>query len=134
LEKESRRNPELMCLINRLSPEFKTIADFRRYNSEAIVQVCREFVLFCRGQGLFGREPVAIDGSKSGVAISPKQAVRRRQLEAELEQLDRQIQTWLETVEASDSADNEDTTPTDGGTTHAALEALQAERATSVSC
>ena len=129
LEKESRRNLELMWLINRLSPDFKTIADFRRDNSEAIVQVCREFVLFCRGQGLFGGELVAIDGSKFGAANSPKQVVSRPQLEAELEQLDRQIQSWLETVEASDAADSEEATPTDGGTTHTALEALQAERA-----
>ena len=49
LERESRRNLELMWLINRLTPDFKTIADFRRIHSEAIVQVCREFVLFCRG-------------------------------------------------------------------------------------
>ena len=48
LETESGRNLELMWLLKRLTPDFKTIADFRRDNRRAIRQVCREFTLFCR--------------------------------------------------------------------------------------
>ena len=91
LERESRRNLELMWLINRLSPDFKTIADFRRDNGEAIVQVCREFVLFCRGQGLFAGELVAIDGSKFEAANSPRNLISQQQLQVELGRLDAQI-------------------------------------------
>ena len=36
---------ELMWLTGRLSPDFKTIADFRKNNGEAIRLVCREFVM-----------------------------------------------------------------------------------------
>jgi transposase len=53
LERECRRNVELMWLLGRLAPDFKTIADFRRDNAGGIVGTCRAFVLFCREQGLF---------------------------------------------------------------------------------
>ncbi|TNG03551.1 MAG: IS1182 family transposase [Gammaproteobacteria bacterium] len=128
--RESRRNLELMWLINRLTPDFKTIADFRRDNGEAIVQVCREFVLFCRGQRLLGGGLVAIDGSKFEASNSPRQVISQQQLEAELVQLDAQIQAWIEAVEANDAADDEQVPPSDGGSTQIALDALKAERAT----
>lgn len=53
LERETQRNVELMWLIERLIPDFKTIADFRKDNGLAIRQVCREFVVFCRQLNLF---------------------------------------------------------------------------------
>src|SRR6266702_1236035 len=45
LERETRRNIELMWLTGRLSPDFKTIADFRKDNGEAIRAVCRQFIV-----------------------------------------------------------------------------------------
>src|SRR5918995_5112712 len=44
LEREAARNVELMWLTRRLAPDFKTIADFRRDNGQAIRNVCRQFV------------------------------------------------------------------------------------------
>ncbi len=64
LEREAQRNVELVWLTGRLMPDFKTIADFRKDNGEAIRTACREFVLLCRGLGLFEEATVAIDGSK----------------------------------------------------------------------
>ncbi len=48
LERETQHNVEMMWLTGKLSPDFKTIADFRRDNGRAIRRVCREFVLLCR--------------------------------------------------------------------------------------
>src|SRR3979411_2408064 len=64
LERECQRNVELIWLTGRLMPDFKTIADFRRDNGEAIRQVCRQFVELSRQGGLFSEATVAIDGSK----------------------------------------------------------------------
>ena len=64
LEREAQRNVELMWLTGRLAPDFKTIADFRRDNGEAIRLVCREFVMLCRKINLLTDVLVAIDGSK----------------------------------------------------------------------
>lgn len=64
LEQEARRNLELMWLVGRLAPDFKTIADFRAENTAAIKNVCREFIVLCRRWNLFTNATVAIDGSK----------------------------------------------------------------------
>jgi transposase len=70
LERECGRIVELMWLLRRLAPDFKTIADFRRDNGPGIVGTCRAFVLFCREQGLFATRLVALDGSKFRTAAS----------------------------------------------------------------
>ena len=64
LERETQRNVELMWLVERLRPDFKTIARFRKDNAKAIRAVCRQFVVLCRELGLLGESLVAIDGSK----------------------------------------------------------------------
>ena len=64
LEQEARRNLELMWLVGRLAPDFKTLADFRAGNTAAIKNVCREFIVLCRRWQLFTESTVAIDGSK----------------------------------------------------------------------
>ena len=63
LERETQRNLELIWLTGRLTPDFKTIADFRKDNGPAIRRVCREFVVLCRSLNLFSEAIVAIDGS-----------------------------------------------------------------------
>src|ERR1043165_5202665 len=64
LEREAQRNVELMWLTERLAPDFKTIADFRKDNGVAIRAVCAQFVGLCRRLKLFTHAVVAIDGSK----------------------------------------------------------------------
>lgn len=64
LEREAQRNIELMWLTRWLAPDFKTIANFRRDNGDAIRAVCSQFVVLCRQLSLFGQATVAIDGSK----------------------------------------------------------------------
>jgi transposase len=64
LEREAARNLELIWLLRKLRPDFKTVADFRRANGQAIKAVGREFILLCRKLELFGGELVAIDSTK----------------------------------------------------------------------
>jgi transposase len=64
LEREAGRNVELMWLTGRLSPDHKTIANFRKDSGRAIRQVCAQFVILCRKLGLLNTASVAIDGSK----------------------------------------------------------------------
>lgn len=64
LEREAQRNLELMWLLGRLTPDFKTVANFRKDNPKGIRGVCRQFVVLCRELGLFAEAVVAIDGSK----------------------------------------------------------------------
>src|SRR3712207_6016854 len=64
LEAETHRNIEVIWLLRHLKPDFKTIADFRRDNHAAFRAVFREFVLLCRQLDLFGRELLAVDGTR----------------------------------------------------------------------
>src|SRR5574341_2326896 len=54
LERETKVNVEVMWLLGKLTPDFKTVADFRRDNPAAIKRVCREFTVLCRKLKLFG--------------------------------------------------------------------------------
>ena len=64
LETECHRNIEVLWLLRTLKPDFKTIADFRRDNRAAFRAVFRQFVLLCRRLDLYGRELMAVDGTR----------------------------------------------------------------------
>src|SRR4051794_20511421 len=64
LEAECLRNIEVIWLVRTLKPDFKTIADFRSDNRTAFRTVFRQFVLLCRRLDLFGRELLAVDGTR----------------------------------------------------------------------
>src|ERR1700692_1806809 len=64
LEAECHRNIEVIWLLRTLKPDFKTIADFRRDNRAAFRAVFRQFVLLCRRLDLYGRELLAVDGTR----------------------------------------------------------------------
>lgn len=126
LERECQKNIEVLWLLNRLAPDFKTIANFRVDNRLALLRVCRAFVQFCRAQALYGGEQIAIDGSKFQADNSRSKVIRKQDLKQQLQRLDRKIGAWLDTLQDHDDDDQ----PPSGGDTLAALEALQAERET----
>ena len=64
LEREAQRNVEVMWLIDRLVPDHKTIANFRRDNGLVTLVACRQFIALCRDLRLFAGATVAVDGSK----------------------------------------------------------------------
>lgn len=95
LEREAGRNVELMWLLGRLKPDFKTIADFRKNNTKAIQSVCREFVIICRKLNLFSEAFVAIDGSKFKAVNSSDRNFTRAKIKRRLEQIDKSIDQYL---------------------------------------
>jgi transposase len=64
LEAETHRNIEVMWLMEKLQPDDKTICNFRKDNAKALKKVFRQFSLWCNEQELYGKELVAVDGSK----------------------------------------------------------------------
>jgi transposase len=125
LERECSRNVEVMWLLRRLAPDFKTIADFRRDNGTSIVGTCRAFVLFCRDQGLFTARLVALDGSKFRAAASTKRVMGRREIAEEAARLDRRITDYLAGLDESDAHEPEEVP----NATAAALQVLKSRRA-----
>ncbi len=104
LERECQRNVELMWLTERLSPDFKTVADFRKDNGKAIVQVCRKFVGVCRRLELFSQAPVAIDGSKFKAVNSGGRNFMSQRVKQRRERVERHIAHYLRELEAADQA------------------------------
>ena len=74
LEREAQRNIEVIWLLRGLKPDFKTIADFRRDNRGAFKSVFRQFVLLCRRLDLYGRELLAVDGTRIKARRSARSA------------------------------------------------------------
>ena len=102
LEREAQRNVELMWLTGRLAPDFKTIADFRRDNGEAIRLVCREFVMLCRKLALFTDAFVAIDGSKFKAVNNRDRNFTKAKLKRRLAQIDESIERYLGQIASAD--------------------------------
>ena len=127
LEREARRNLEVLWLINRVAPSFKTIADFRKDHPKPIVGVCRSFIAFCREQALFGSELLAIDGTKIAAVASRKKVITPKKLAEQIAALDRKIGEHLKAMDEADK--QEEDTPVDRVDVTAAVKELQVRRA-----
>jgi len=112
LERECLRNIELIWLMRKLRPDFKTIADFRKDNADAIKKVCREFTLLCKRLELFGREFVAIDGSKFKAQNSKRRNFTAKKLDEVSKELDAKIKDYLDRLDEADQQEAEVKTPT----------------------
>lgn len=128
LERECSRNVEVMWLLNRLVPDHKTVADFRRVNAQPFKAVCRSFVRFCADAKLIGGQWVAIDGSKFQAVASRRSVVTAAQLESELKHIDSQVQRYLEALDVSDESEADDP-PANAQALRAALMQLRQRRA-----
>jgi len=126
LEREAERNIEVHWLINSLRPSFKTIADFRKDNADAIVAATRSFIRFCRSCSLYAGELVAIDGSKVEAVASRKKAITAKALAKREAAIDARIAAYLAAMEEADRADVADEAGSADVT--AALEELKRRR------
>lgn len=102
LEREAQRNVELMWLLGRLAPDFKTIADFRKDNGDAIKEVCAEFVLLCKRLDLFCDTEVAVDGSKFKAANNADRAFSKAKIKRRRENIEQSIDRYLESIKKAD--------------------------------
>jgi hypothetical protein len=107
LETESNRNLELLWLLGKLSSDHKTIAEFRRQNGETLKQVFKGFVKLCVKLGLYGKELVAIDGSKFKAVNSKDRNYTEGKLKERIQQLEKKIEEYLAEVGVADREEAE---------------------------
>ena len=107
LERETQRNVELMWLTGRLTPDFKTIADFRHDNGKAIRNVCRQFIVLCRRLDLFSQSIVAIDGAKFKAVNNRDRNFTSGKVRARMEQIEHSIERYLAAMETADRTHSE---------------------------
>jgi len=102
LEREAQRNVELMWLTGRLTPDFKTIANFRKDNGKAICSVCRQFVVLCRQLGLLSEALVAIDGAKFKAVNNRDRNFTSAKLQRRMEEIEASINRYLAALDTAD--------------------------------
>src|SRR5499426_1273122 len=102
LEREAGRNLEVIWLLRRLSPDDKTIADFRKDNGPAIKKVCAQFVVLCREIGLLATASVAIDGSKFKAVNNRDKNFTRGKVERRRAQLEESVARYLSQLDTAD--------------------------------
>src|SRR6516165_5586628 len=107
LEREARRNVELMWLTGRLAADFKTVADFRKDNGPAIRATCRQFVEMCRRLNLFAHAVAAIDGSKFKAVNTGDKNFTRAKLQKRMDQVEASIERYLSALETADRQESE---------------------------
>ena len=102
LEIESHRNIEVIWLLRCLKPDFKTIADFRRDNRAAFRSVFREFVLLCRQLDLYGRELLAVDGTRIKAVNNKDRNFTRNSLQDFIRMADERLDDYLRRLDEGD--------------------------------
>ena len=108
LARQTRCNVELMWLLEKLTPEFKTISDFRKDNGTAIGRVVSQFREFCRKLGLYGEQMVAIDGSFFKASNSQDQVLSQKKLDKERARIEKQVEEYLEEMDRNDALEQDE--------------------------
>lgn len=103
LEAEAHRNIEVIWLLRRLKPDFRTIADFRRVNRSAFRQVFREFVILCRQLDLFGRELLAVDGTRIKAVNNKDRNFTRGALTKFIREADEKLADYMKRLDEGDA-------------------------------
>ncbi len=107
LERETKRNLEVFWLLKRLSPDHKTISDFRRNNATALREVFKQFVLLCRDLELFSNELVAIDSTKFTASNARDRVKDNQQLGKSIARINDSIGQYLAQLDQHDAADEQ---------------------------
>ena len=107
LERECKRNMELIWLMRGLQPCFRTIAGFRSENPQVFRNTFGYFVKQLNGKKLIGKKVVAIDGSKFRAVNSKKNNYNKRKLDRQLEYIDDKVSKYLDELDREDLNDRE---------------------------
>jgi transposase len=106
LEKECKRNLELMWLLNELTPDHNTIANFRKDNSKAIKQVFRKMVTLCKKLDLIGGKVIATDGTKLRAQNSKKNNYNQKKINDHLKFIETRLHEYLDALDMADTAES----------------------------
>ncbi|MEM7036548.1 MAG: transposase, partial [Bacteroidota bacterium] len=105
LEAETKRNMELMWLLGRLSPDHKTIADYRKDHGEAIRFMTLRFRAYLIDENYIAGKQVALDGTKVKANAARQKFMRTQSLEKRIESLEHQLERYLDQLKRNDVVD-----------------------------
>jgi transposase len=106
LEKETKRNLEVIWLMQNQCPDHWTISDFRKENKELIKQITIGFRKFLKDCGYIKGKSVSGDGSKIK-AYASRDALSLTQVHKKLENVEKEIERYLSQLNENDAIENE---------------------------
>ena len=102
LEKETKRNIEVMWLLKNLSPDHNTISNFRRDNPKSIKKVFRSTVELAKNFDLIGGKLLAGDGTKLRAQNSKKNNYNQKKIDRHINYIDEKLQDYIEALSEAD--------------------------------
>ena len=105
LEAKTHRNLEVTWLLQQLRPDFKTIADFRRDNRGAFRAAFRQFVRLCGELDLYGRELIAVDGTRIKAVNNRERNFTRATLKMDLRRTCERLERYLDEMNEANADD-----------------------------
>jgi len=107
LEKECERNIELWWLLEQQKPKYRTIANFRKENAKALKNVFTRFNLFLKDNNLFGKENIAVDGSKFRAQNSKKNNFNEKKINRHIEYIEKKTEEYLKELDDADKKEKD---------------------------
>lgn len=105
LERETQRNIELKWLTSDVSPDHKTISDFRKDNPELVDKLFKYLIIKFKEQGLVTGKSIAVDGTK--VKGNASKDLNIETIRKKLDNIEQQVEKYLKDIDAIDRAEDD---------------------------
>jgi len=102
LEKECKRNIEVMWLMRLLTPDHNTISNFRRDNPKAIKKVFRATVQIAKHFDLIGGKLIAGDSTKLRAQNSKKNNFNQAKIDRHIAYIDNKLEEYARALAEND--------------------------------
>jgi hypothetical protein len=106
LEKECQRNIELQWLLQKLQPNYHSIADFRKLHSGPLQRVFKLYVQFISDMGLIGKKTIGIDGSKFKAVNSRKNNYNQKKIDKHQQFIEDKAAKYLQELDELDKQES----------------------------
>ena len=103
LEKEANRNVEVQWLLHGRTPNYHSIADFRKDNPTALRHLFKLFVSFLKDADLISGETIAIDGTKVRANNSKKANYSQKKIDRHIAYIDTKVEEYMKELDEADA-------------------------------
>lgn len=103
LEKACKLNLEVIWLMQKLRPDFKTICDFRKENSDCFKTAAAKYSLNCYREGYIDGKLLAVDGSRIKAQNAPEKSWSKAKLANFITHVEKEINEYLRRLEEADN-------------------------------
>lgn len=108
LAKQCIINREVIWLLKDIKPKYRVISDFRKESVEALETLFKTFVDYCIDLGLYGKDLIALDGTKFEASASKRRHYSRNKISKMKELADNKIKEYLHEIEVADRVDDKE--------------------------